>query len=458
MATVSQDSSVVTITPRSEDSAVSLGYDGSATLTFKASDGISQATVQNTFTLSFNTDWATASLTETRFQPSDIANSSQFGHRNLGISGDGLYIACGSPVHNSSKGKGYIFFYNGSSWAQQADFANPDNVQTGFGGGSAIDGDGDVALFSQPGHSTYAGAVHVYTRSGTSWTLRTRLVASDAASYDFFAGGEAGQNSTISISKDGTYIIVGAPGEDTGASLAGSAYIFTGSGASWSQQAILRSPASTASDNFGFSVRINADGTYAVVGATGDNGTNVGAAYIFTRSGTSWSQQAKLSASDGAAHDQLGHAVAISGDGMYAALAAKHDDDNYTSSGSVYVYVRSGTSWSQQQKINLGASGIIYNYFGSSIDMNEAGDLLAIGSGGENTNQIGKVRVYKRTGSTWALVKTIGASDEVDVAGQGNVKGFAQKVAISGNGNVVTASAYPDTNANGRGSVYVYNA
>ena len=90
--------------------------------------------------------------------------------------------------------------------------------------------------------------------------------------------------------------------------------------------------------------------------------------------------------------------------------------------------------------------------------MNEAGDLIVVGSGGLDTNQIGKARIYKRTGTTWALVKTIGASDDADTTGQSAITGFASKVGISGDGNTVAVSAYPDTNTTTRGSVYVYNS
>jgi hypothetical protein len=458
IATVVQDSDgrFVIRSIDSENSASPTA--GSGILTFRASDGVDQASTASTFSLTFNVDWATDSITETKFQPSDIVNGARFGYRNVGISGNGLYVIAGAPNIASNYGKGYVFFYNGSNWVQQADITNPDNNATNFAGKVAINGDGNVAIFGQEGYNSYAGAAHVYTRSGTTWTHRARLTASDAAANDSFAGYVPG-GSTISVSKDGTYIIVGAQGEDTNGAQAGSSYIYTGSGSSWTEQAILRSPGVTASDQFGYSVKINIDGTYAIIGSPGAGpGTFRGSAYVYTRSGSTWSLQAQLSASDQADQDNLGQSVTISADGMYAAAGARYDDDSYDSSGSVYVFVRSGSTWSQQQKINLGNSGAIYNYFGSSIDMNEAGDLLLIGSGGENTNQIGKARLYKRTGSTWALIKTIEASDDADTTGSGNITGFAQKVALSGNGNAVAVSAYPDTDANTRGSVYVFNA
>ena len=456
LGTIVQDSSVFTITPFSEDSATQT----SSTLTFKVTDGIAIASGTSALSLSFVIDWSTASLTETNLQASDIADGDNFGRYSSNLSGDGLYLIAGSMYAASGAGKAYIFFYNGSSWSQQLNVTGPDGASGTpyFGGTVAIDGDGDVAVIGQHRYETYTGAAWVYTRSGTTWTQRVRLEASDGEQYDMFSGRDLNYSQGIGVSKDGTYIIIGARQEDTGASNAGSAYIYTGSAASWTEQAIIRSPAATASDDFGTSVHINSDGTYAIIGAKGAGaGTNRGAAYIYTRSGSTWSLQATLTASDGADHDNFGSYVKISGDGLYAVCNARYDDDNYDSSGSVYVFVRSGSSWSQQQKINLGAGGAIYNYFGSTLDMNEAGDLIVVGSGGLDTNQIGKARIYKRTGTTWALVKTIGASDDADTTGASAITGFASKVGMSGNGNVVAVSAYPDTNTTTRGSVYVYN-
>jgi hypothetical protein len=456
LGTIVQDSSVFTITPFSEDSATQT----SSTLTFKVTDGIAIASGTSALSLSFVIDWSTASLTETNLQASDIADGDNFGRYSSNLSGDGLYLIAGSMYAASGAGKAYIFFYNGSSWSQQLNVTGPDGASGTpyFGGTVAIDGDGDVAVIGQHRYDSYTGAAWVYTRSGTTWTQRVRLEASDGEQYDMFSGRDLNYSQGIGVSKDGTYIIIGARQEDTGASNAGSAYIYTGSAASWTEQAIIRSPAATASDDFGTSVHINSDGTYAIIGAKGAGaGTNRGAAYIYTRSGSTWSLQATLTASDGADHDNFGSYVKISGDGLYAVCNARYDDDNYDSSGSVYVFVRSGSSWSQQQKINLGAGGAIYNYFGSTLDMNEAGDLIVVGSGGLDTNQIGKARIYKRTGTTWALVKTIGASDDADTTGASAITGFASKVGMSGNGNVVAVSAYPDTNTTTRGSVYVYN-
>ena len=143
----------------------------------------------------------------------------------------------------------------------------------------------------------------------------------------------------VSISADGAYAVIGARGAN---GQRGSAYIFVRSGTSWTQQAMLVASDGAANDNFGYSVSISADGAYAVIGAYGDDAganSNQGSAYIFVRSGTSWTQQAKLVASDGAASDYFGWSVSISADGAYVVIGAYADKVGAnTTQGSAYIF------------------------------------------------------------------------------------------------------------------------
>ena len=154
-----------------------------------------------------------------------------------------------------------------------------------------------------------AGAAYVFTRSGTTWSQQAKLLASDPQVYDNFG---------YSVAIDGDTIVVGAYFEDTGAANAGAAYVFTRSGTSWSQQAKIQTSDALSGDQFGQSVSIDGD---TIVGGTpflDTGGTNAGAAYVFTRSGTTWSQQAKIQSSDIQLNDNFGISVAIDGDTMVA--------------------------------------------------------------------------------------------------------------------------------------------
>jgi hypothetical protein len=158
---------------------------------------------------------------------------------------------------------------------------------------------------------------------------------SDTADNDWFGRGAA-------ISGD--YVIVNAYAKTTNNTGQGAAYIFYRSGTSWVQQAKLNANDSEAGDAYSFSVDI--DGDYAIVGSVNEDPggtTDAGSAYIYVRSGTSWSQQVKIQASDKEASDHFGRSVTISGD--YAAVGADQEDTSGSNAGSVYIFKRSGTNW-----------------------------------------------------------------------------------------------------------------
>jgi hypothetical protein len=173
----------------------------------------------------------------------------------------------------------------------------------------------------------YSGSAYIFRWDGTSWSQQTKLLASDGAADDWFG-------SSVSISGD--YAIVGADGDDDKGILSGSACIFKRDGTNWIEQQKLTASDGAAGDNFGYSVSISGD--LAIAGAVqyGYGSSCIGKAYIFRWDGTSWSQQTKLLASDGAAGDVFGCSVAISGD--FAIVGAFGDDDKGSDSGSAYIF------------------------------------------------------------------------------------------------------------------------
>ena len=144
----------------------------------------------------------------------------------------------------------------------------------------------------------------------------------------------------MAISGDGNTVIAGAPLEDTGGSNAGAAYIFTRSGSTWTEQAKIQSSDVEVDDEFGASVSISADGNTVIVGADQEDtgATDAGAAYIFTRSGSTWSQQAKIQASDLEASDKLGVSVSISSDGNTVIVGANGEDTGGSGAGAAYIF------------------------------------------------------------------------------------------------------------------------
>jgi hypothetical protein len=142
------------------------------------------------------------------------------------------------------------------------------------------------------------------------------------------------------MNSDGTKVLVGVRYEDTGGADAGSAYIFAYSSGSWSQEAKIQASDAQANDRFGYSVSMSSDGTKVIVGAWLEDtgGTNAGAAYIFAYSSGSWSQQQKIQASDKQADDYFGTSVAVSGDGTKAVVGATFEDTGASNAGSAYIF------------------------------------------------------------------------------------------------------------------------
>ena len=219
-----------------------------------------------------------------------------------------------------------------------------------------------------------SGSVYIYTRSGTTWTQQAKLVPADGAAGDGF--GRA-----VSLSADGNTCAVGAYEDDDKGTDSGSAYIYTRSGTTWTQRAKLLAADGAANDNFGYSVSLSADGNTCAVGAREDDdkGDNSGSVYIYTRSGTTWTQQTKLVPADGDTGDGFGIAVSLSADGDTCVVGAYLDDDKGSGSGSVYIYTRSGTTWTQQTKL-LAADGAAGDYFGQSVSLSSDGNTCAVGA------------------------------------------------------------------------------
>jgi hypothetical protein len=188
-----------------------------------------------------------------------------------------------------------------------------------------------------------AGAAYVFVRSGTSWSQQAYLKASNTDGVDFFADSLAVSGDTVVIgARSEASNATGVNGDegDNSANLAGAAYVFVRSGTSWSQQAYLKASNTDAGDGFGWSVAVAGDtvviGAYSeesgATGVNGDQGDNSapvsGAAYVFVRSGTRWSQQAYLKASNTGLSDLFGHALGVSGDTLV--IVAYREDSNAT--------------------------------------------------------------------------------------------------------------------------------
>ncbi|MCH8056663.1 MAG: FG-GAP repeat protein [Proteobacteria bacterium] len=343
-----------------------------------------------------------------------------------------------------------------------------------------------------------AGAAYVFTRSGTVWSQQAYLKASNTDIDDLFG---------LSVAISGDTLVVGTRREDSNASgingdqsdnsaiQAGAAYVFTRSGTVWNQQAYLKASNTDKHDLFGFSVAISGDtlvvGAYPeasnATGINGDQSDNsvefAGAAYVFTRSGMTWSQQAYLKASNTDKHDLFGFSVAISGDTVVVGASGEdsnatgingdENDNSAENAGAVYVFTRNEKQWSQQAYLKASNTGA-GDDFGASVAI--FGDTLMIGAQLEASNatgingdqsdnsaiQAGAAYVFTRSGMTWSQQAYLKASN----TDAGDMFGISLAIF----GDTLVVGAYPEnSNATGingdqsdnsfefAGAAYVFN-
>jgi len=264
-----------------------------------------------------------------------------------------------------------------------------------------------------------------------------KLLASD---------GEAGDQFGWSVAIDGDTAIVGAWRDDDREYDVGAAYVYQWDGLFWNEVAKLTANDGAAGDNFGISVAIS--GEMAIVGAHQDDdlGSNSGSAYVFERVNGAWTQTAKLTADDGAEDDLFGWSVAVDGDTAF--VGAHQDDDRGSFSGSAYVFERIGDEWTQIAKLAAldGAAG---DRFGSSVAID--GDTAIVGAYRDDDRGIdsGSAYIYQRFGGSWFFTQKLlppdGSADDQ----------FGRAVAINGDTAIVGAQGDDDLGI-GAGSAYVF--
>jgi len=297
-----------------------------------------------------------------------------------------------------SAGAVYVFTRSDVTWHQAA-YLKPSNTDQGeqFGTSLSLAADGSMLAVGAVGEASAAtgidgdqtsraapsaGAVYLFTRGAGSWRQAAYIKASNTGTGDSFGA-------SVALSRDGTTLAVGASTEDSAATgvdgnqadnsalAAGAAYVFTRTGATWSQQAYVKASNTSRTDNFGTSVALAGDGATLVVGASGEDSAatgiggnqfnnaalEAGAAYVFTRAGAVWRQQAYMKASNTMLTAQFGWTMALSPDATMLAVGAVSEDSGATgidgaqynhdqfASGAVYVFRHQGETWWQQAYI-----------------------------------------------------------------------------------------------------------
>jgi hypothetical protein len=380
LATVSQDSSVFTITPKSEANATT----STGTLTFKATDGVNIASEISTFTLTFGPDWSVGTPTETTAVTDPLVTPANLGY-SIRLNSDGTQMIAAGLEYGV-----HYWTRSGSTWTsvQRIQPTLYSGTNSYYGYASNMSSTDDFSYFAvgvprETGATgVYEGSVRVYTRSGNTWTQQAKIQDDDQASNDRFGSG-------VDLNADATYLVVGKRLDDTLGADAGNIFVFTRSGSTWTQQQAITATVSgtAAGDQVGWITKINSAGDFIAAAAPFQEGG--GKVYTFTRSGSTWSQQQEFAGSDTVTSDSFGIQLDINGAGDLMAVIGN-------ASESVYIFTKSGSTWTQQQQINKPGSG---NLRGVSVSRN--GDVIAITALDEATY------VYQDVGGTWTLRKTL---------------------------------------------------
>lgn len=344
----------------------------------------------------------------------DGADGDRFG-RAVAIDGDTAVVGVtGDDDHGNASGSAYIFTRSGGVWTQQAKLVPDDGVEYAYFGYSvAIDGDTVVigAVWDDD-NGPYSGSAYVFVRDGGDWSQQAKLLQPNGTEEDWF-----GQ----SVSVSGDHAIVGAPySSDHFGTPSGTAWAFRRSAGIWSSGSMLLPSFwfTDAYDDFGGSVWI--DGNLAVIGAPGDddNGSGSGAVYVFEYVDFlyQWFDFAKLVPDDGAEGDRFGVSACLSADTVV--VGSYRDDDNGTDSGSAYVFTGSGSQWTQQAKL-LPSDGIGDEWFGRTVSFSQ--ETAVIGVEAYHSGGVGSAYVFARDAGVWSQQAKLLASDGVagDWFGQG---------------------------------------
>lgn len=368
------------------------------------------------------------------------ANNGEAGDRFgnvLALSGDGKTLVVGAPGEDSSSspwsyndasgaGAAYVFVVSGDQWSLQSRLKAPNaEADDHFGSALAITADGSTIAVGAPAEDSSAtgvggnqddnaaagaGAVYVFTRANGAWDQGVYLKASNTTADGGFGLADYAFGASVALASSGGRLAVGSPGESSSTPRSGAVYVFNRSGGVWQQEAFLKAGGGFAS--FGESVSLSTDGAVLAVGAPGWSLLR-GEAFLFTRSGTQWTNQKTIQAHNVAdtEYASFGRALCLSGVGTTLAVGSP----NELSQGAVYVFTGAGASWSEVaylKSTNIGQN----DGFGSSVALSSDGLKLAVGApdedsaatglngnpGDDSAPAAGAAYLFAPAGGTWA--------------------------------------------------------
>lgn len=365
------------------------------------------------------------------------AIGNSFQGASVSLSADGNTALIGGGMDNGRKGAAWVFIRNGYTWAQQENkLVGSDAVGNAGQGVVALSADGNTALIGGPNDDGNKGASWVFVRNGITWTQQGNKLVGSGAV------GNSYQGRSIALSGDGNTAIIGSTDDDGGK---GSAWIFTRNGSTWTQQGNKLVGTGAVGNAAQGIVAISADGNTVIIGGAVDNGGK-GAAWIFTRKGSNWEQQGTKLVGNGAVGNAAqGSAVAISADGNTAIIGGWNDDG---SKGAAWIFTRTGSNW-QQQGTKLVGSGAIGNAGqGIAVAISADGNTAFI-SGDSDDGSKGATWIFIRSGNIWTQqAKKLVGSGAVGNSNQGRA------IALSADGKTAIIGGYVDDSNKGAAWIF----
>lgn len=381
---------------------------------------------------------------EEKFLSNDGTAGDRFG-RTVAI--DFPYFVVGAPYDDNENGTDagavyvFSFDYTSGEWSQQAKLLPEDGHAEQLFGYSVDIYYKYVVIGAcwDDDSGEKSGAAYIFHQDeDDNWVQQAKLTAADASGDNRFG---------IAASIYRKYVIIGAFFDEDHGERSGSAYIFKRDGETWSQHTKLTAGDAAEKDWFGVNVSI--DHNYAAVGARYDdntNGTDAGAVYIFKRENDTWTQDTKLIADDGDDGDRFETNYVFDD---RVVVGACRDDDNGDNSGSVYVYRCTGGTWFQEAKL-VPADGAVGDLFGTSVAM--VGNLIVVGASSDDDNgtSSGSIYVFRYDGTSWNEMDKITANDGDED------EHFGCCIDMSSYSEILVGAKYDDDNGQNSGSAYHY--
>jgi hypothetical protein len=412
---------------------------------------------------------------EQKLTASDEAGDGLFGY-SVALSADGNTALIGGPRDSTHFGAVWVFVRSHSTWTQQGSklvgseaggeggehcgVEGEEGDECSFGRSVALSADGNTALIGSSRDSRFqpaageepgrwvpnVGAAWVFTRSGAAWTQQGAKLTASEEA------GEGRFGKSVALSSDGNTALIGGSSDLAGH---GGAWVFTRSQGGWKQGAKLTGAEEKGEAHFGGSVALSGDGDIALIGGPGDASFK-GAAWVFTRTSPAaqqWTEQgAKLTANGESAEGHFGYRVALSSDGSTALIGARADSYGAAETqGAAWVFTNSGAGFGEQAQLT--GPGDAGEEFGSSVALSSDGSVALVGAP-HASGQQGAASLFQRSGSGWTGGQRLPA-----IAAQGR-NWFGFSVALSSDAK--TALVGGPNEAVGRnvkaGAVWAYGA